>query len=97
MHEARSLPTDGSITRLVKRNLIYQRKAHEFSLVHRELADWYGKFISMIGAIQTGCSFALTVVLFMPTPAALAIHIDNGVAIATLVLGLLKSWAVIAG
>ena len=97
LHEARSLPTDGSITRLVKRNLIYQRKAHEFALVHQELADWYEKFIGTIDAIQTGCSFALTVVLFMPTPVALATLIDNGVAIATLVLGVLKSWVTIAG
>eukprot|EP00929_Paragymnodinium_shiwhaense_P100992 TRINITY_DN6371_c0_g2_i1.p1 TRINITY_DN6371_c0_g2~~TRINITY_DN6371_c0_g2_i1.p1 ORF type:complete len:565 (+),score=118.85 TRINITY_DN6371_c0_g2_i1:138-1697(+) len=93
--EVRSLANDGSITRHVKRNKIFQRKAREFMLVHQELADYYSGWIGCVSTIQTSCSFALTIVLYVPLKEIKDL-VDNCVAVATLVLGVLKMWLTIA-
>ena len=97
------LDGDGSVTRCVKRNVVFLRKAKEFALVHEELAGWYDKFITRLEYTQTACSMFLSVVLSLgrawkeEIDALEAFELQSFVAVCTLLLTVSKSWLSTAG
>ena len=98
MENARSLPSDGIIVRVTKRNVVFLRKVTEFELVHRELSNAYGKKIKIIETVQTAISALLSIGLLIADtlPKDQVDNLVTGVAILTLFMGVLKQWVTVA-
>ena len=98
MENARSLPSDGLIVRVTKRNVVFLRKVTEFELVHRELGNMYGRRIKRIETLLTLISGLLSVGLLLGDTLSKdqAEMMVQAVAILTLLMGVLKQWVTVA-